>query len=102
MQEYFFIAVSTKENLEICKKYAYAGFPGTINGVWAYSDIKVGDFVTFLYGARAHNLYRVIKKEAIADAEKVPPWKPIYFILKSLAGHAVFLFDCILNQVANL
>ena len=79
MQEYFFIAVSTKENLEICKKYAYAGFPDTINGVWAYSDIKVGDFVTFLYGARAHNLYRVTKKEAIADAEKVPPWKPIYF-----------------------
>jgi hypothetical protein len=79
MQEYFFIAISTKENLEICERYAYAGFPDTINGVWAYSDIKVGDYVTFLYGARAHNLYQVAKKEAIADARDVPPWKPIYF-----------------------
>jgi hypothetical protein len=79
MQEYFFIAISTRENLEICERHAYAGFPDTINGVWAYSDIKVGDYVTFLYGARAHNLYQVAKKEAIADARDVPPWKPIYF-----------------------
>lgn len=79
MQEYFFIAISTRENLEICERHAYAGFPETINGVWAYSDIKVGDYVTFLYGARARNLYQVAKKEAIADARDIPPWKPIYF-----------------------
>lgn len=58
MQEYFLIAVSTRENLEKCKKYAYAGFPDTINGAWAYHDIKVGDYITFLYGAKAHNLYQ--------------------------------------------
>lgn len=79
MQEYFFIAVSTRKNLELCERYAYAGFPDTINGAWAYSDIKVGDYVTFLYGARAHNLYHVAKKEAIANAQDVPPWKPIFF-----------------------
>lgn len=79
MQEYFFIAVSTRENLETCERHAYAGFPDTMNGVWAYSDIKVGDYITFLYGARAHNLYQVVKKEAIANAQDVPPWKPIYF-----------------------
>jgi len=79
MEEYFFIAVSTRENLEICKRHAYAGFPDTINGVWAYLDIKIGDFVTFLYGARAHNLYQVVKKEAIVNAENLPPWKPIHF-----------------------
>ena len=79
MQEYFFIAVSTRENLEICKRHAYAGFPDTRNGVWAYSDIKLGDYITFLYGARAHNLYQVVKKEAIANAKEFSPWKPIYF-----------------------
>lgn len=79
VQEYFFIAVSTRENLETCERHAYAGFPDTMNGVWAYSDIKVGDYITFLYGARAHNLYQVVKKEAIANAQDVPPWKPIYF-----------------------
>jgi hypothetical protein len=79
MQEYFFVAVSARENLEICKRYAYAGFPDTINGVWAYSDIKIGDYVTFLYGARAHNLYQVTKKEAIVNAKDIPPWEPIYF-----------------------
>jgi hypothetical protein len=79
MQSYFFIAVSTRENFEICRKHAYAGFPNTINGLWAFVDINVGDFVTFLYGARAYDLYKVVKKEAILDAENLPPWKNIHF-----------------------
>lgn len=77
--EYFFVAVSTKENLEICKRYALAGFMNNINGVWAFSDIKKGDFISFLYGAKAHNLYQVKEKEAIRNAEELPPWKPITF-----------------------
>lgn len=76
---YFFIAVSTKENLRLCKKYALAGFPSTTNGLWAYVDIQVGDYISFLYGARAHNLYQVTKKEAIKDAKNMPPWKSLTF-----------------------
>ena len=76
---YFLISVSNRENLELCKKFALAGFTNSINGAWAYVEINEGDFVSFLYGARAHNLYRVKKKEAIRDAKDLPPWKPITF-----------------------
>jgi hypothetical protein len=76
---YFFVAISTRENLKICKRYALAGFTNNINGVWAFSDITEGDFISFLYGAKAHNLYQVKEKEAIKDAEKLPPWKPLTF-----------------------
>jgi hypothetical protein len=79
MESYFFVAVSTSENFELCKRYACAGFPNTINGLWAYEDIGVGDFITFLYGARAHNLYKVVRKEAVTDAQTLPPWPSIHF-----------------------
>lgn len=55
-----------------------AGFPQTWSGLWAYVDIQVGDFLSFLYGGRAHNLYQVTKKEAIKNPENLPPpWEPI-------------------------
>ncbi|MDI6708461.1 MAG: hypothetical protein QME47_05200 [Candidatus Thermoplasmatota archaeon] len=79
MEEYFFVAVSTYENLEKCKKYGLAGFPSTINGAWTFSEIKVGDYITFLYGARAYNLYKVTNKEAIVNAKELPPWEPLRF-----------------------
>lgn len=79
MEEYFLVAVSTQENLDLCMKYAYAGFPDTLNGLWAYLDIKIGDYISFLYGAKAYNLYKVVKKDAIVDAVNVPPWKPLHF-----------------------
>jgi hypothetical protein len=56
-----------------------AGFPSGENGAWTFCEIDEGDFVSFLYGARAYNLYRVSEKIAIADAERVPPWKPLTF-----------------------
>ncbi|TET18241.1 MAG: hypothetical protein E3J75_00640 [Dehalococcoidia bacterium] len=71
---YFFVAVSSRKNLELCVKYALAGFPNSINGVWTFSEIQEGDFISFLYGAKAHNLYRVEGKEAIKDAKNLPPW----------------------------
>ncbi len=77
---YFFIAVSTRENLDLCKAYAVAGFPGSSSGAWAYSEIQESDFVTFLYGARAHNLYQVVSKAAVSNPENLPPpWKPLEF-----------------------
>jgi Endonuclease NucS C-terminal domain len=76
---YFLISVSTGENLELCLRYALAGFPGGENGAWTFSEIDEGDFVSFLYGARAYNLYQVGKKEAVAGAEHLPPWKPLIF-----------------------
>jgi len=79
MPSYFLISVSNKKNLELCKKYALAGFTNSINGVWTFCEIKEGDFVSFLYAAKAHNLYRVEKKAAFQNAEDLPPWKPITF-----------------------
>jgi hypothetical protein len=77
--EYFLLSVSNKDNLELCLKYALAGFTNSINGFWTYIDIEVGDYVSFLYGARVRNLYKVIKKEAFKNAEKLPPWQPVTF-----------------------
>lgn len=76
---YFLVSVSTRENLELCIRYALAGFPSSENGAWTFCEIEEGDFVSFLYGAKAYNLYRVAKREAIRDAEVLPPWKPLNF-----------------------
>ena len=76
---YFLISVSTRENLELCIRHGLAGFPSGESGAWTFCEIEEEDFVSFLYGARAHNLYRVAKREAISDAELLPPWKPLTF-----------------------
>jgi len=76
---YFLISVSNRENLDLCLKYALAGFPSGESGAWTFCEIEEGDFVSFLYGARVHNLYEVIQKEAIRGAEHLPPWRPLTF-----------------------
>ena len=79
MPDYFLISVSSKHNLDLCTKYALAGFTNSINGLWTFLDIEEGDYVSFLYGARVYNLYKVVKKEAYENADKLPPWPPITF-----------------------
>jgi hypothetical protein len=76
---YFLISVSTRENLELCVKHGLAGFPGGENGAWTFCEIREGDFVSFLYGARARNLYKVLKREALRNADSLPPWKLLRF-----------------------
>jgi len=76
---YFLVSVSTRENLDICIRYALAGFPSGENGAWTFCEIQKGDFVSFLYGARVYNLYRVAELEAISGAENLPPWPPLIF-----------------------
>ncbi|MCD6464250.1 hypothetical protein J7L02_01870 [Candidatus Woesearchaeota archaeon] len=76
---YFLVSLSNRENLGLCKKYALAGFTNSINGVWTFSELNEGDYLSFLYGARAHNLYQVVKKEAIENAVNIGPWKPVTF-----------------------
>jgi len=76
---YFLISVSTRENLDLCIKHGLAGFPSGESGAWTFCEIEEGDFVSFLYGARAHNLYRVRRREALCEAELIPPWKPLTF-----------------------
>jgi hypothetical protein len=56
-----------------------AGFPSGENGAWTFCEIAEGDFISFLYGARAHNLYEVSKREALRDALSLPPWEPLTF-----------------------
>ena len=76
---YFLVSVSNRKNLELCVKYALAGFTNSINGLWAFLDIDVGDYISFLYGARVRNLYKVVKKVAFKNADRLPPWEPITF-----------------------
>ncbi|WP_448377220.1 hypothetical protein [Fervidobacterium sp.] len=76
---YYLISVSNKENLDLCLEYNLAGFLSSQNGLWTFLDIDVGDYVSFLYGARVKNLYKVIRKVAYKNAESLPPWKPITF-----------------------
>src|SRR6266849_6668963 len=76
---YFLISVSTRENLELCVKHGLAGFPSGESGAWTFCEIQQGDFVSFLYGARAHNLYKVAKRAAMVAADRMPPWKPLTF-----------------------
>jgi hypothetical protein len=56
-----------------------AGFSNSGTGVWAYVDIREGDYISFLYAARALNLYRIVKKEAIVEFRDAPPWPPVTF-----------------------
>lgn len=76
---YYLISVSNRENLDLCIKHALAGFMNNRSGVWTFVEVQEGDFVSFLYGARAHNLYIVRQKEAFKQAKSVPPWQPITF-----------------------
>ncbi|MGB7750168.1 MAG: hypothetical protein WCF88_01335 [Candidatus Acidiferrales bacterium] len=74
---YFLISVSNRENLDLCIKYGLAGFLSGENGAWTFCEIQAGDFVSFLYGARVFNLYRVANREAISNAENIGPWEPL-------------------------
>jgi len=76
---YFLISVSNKTNLELCIKYALAGFTNSINGVWTFLELREGDFLSFLYGAKVFNLYKVEKKEAIEKAAEIGPWPSVTF-----------------------
>lgn len=78
-KSYFLISVSNKTNLDLCIKYALAGFTNSINGLWTFLDIKEGDYISFLYGAKARNLYVVESKDVIKDAESAPPWPSVTF-----------------------
>lgn len=71
---YFFVAVSTRKNLELCREYGLAGFPSSQNGAWTFADIEVGDYVSFVYGAKAYDLYEVGEKKAAMNAADLPPW----------------------------
>ena len=67
---YFLIAVSIKENLDLCIRHAMVGFTNSVNGVWSYEDINTGDFVSFLYGAKISNLYSVKDKFVVRNVEQ--------------------------------
>ena len=95
-QNYFLISVSNRKNLELCMKYALAGFTNSINGLWTYLDIEEGDYISFLYGARVRNLYKVIKKVAYKNAENLPPWPPVTF--KMSGNTYYFPFRLFLKQ----
>lgn len=76
---YFLVSVSNRINLDLCIKHALAGFTNSINGLWTFMEIQEGDFVSFLYGARVFNLYKVMKKEAIKNANTLSPWPSVTF-----------------------
>jgi len=71
---YFLVSVSNRTNLDLCMKHGLAGFTSSINGLWTFVEIQEGDYVSFLYGARVSNLYKVTEKRAFKNADKLPPW----------------------------
>jgi len=73
-----------------------AGFTNSINGLWTFFDIDVGDYVSFLYGARVRNLYKVVEKKAYKNAEKLPPWPPVTFKMSGKTYY--FPFRLFLSQ----
>ncbi len=97
---YFLISVSNRENLELCMRYAMAGFTNSINGFWTFVDIGEGDYISFLYGARVRNLYRVVKKLAYKNAKNLPPWPPVTF--KMSGNTYYFPFRLFLKQEREL
>lgn len=76
---YFLISVSNRVNLDLCIRHALAGFTNGISGLWTFCEIEEGDFISFLYGAKAFNLYRAKEKKAIRNAEDMPPWPSVTF-----------------------
>jgi hypothetical protein len=90
---YFLLSVSNGTNLNLCIKYALAGFTNSINGLWTYSDIQKSDHVSFLYGAKVFNLYKVIKKTAFKNANDLPPWPPITFRMSGKTYYFPFRLD---------
>ncbi|XRO74929.1 endonuclease NucS domain-containing protein [Methanocaldococcus sp. 28A] len=94
---YYLIAVSNRENLEICKKELIAGFPSSKNGFWTYLEIKEGDYISFLYGAKIYNLYRVSKKIVNGNIEdSKEPWGTIVF---QSGKEYTFPFRLLLEQI---
>lgn len=89
---YFFVAVSTRENLDLCREYGLAGFPGSQNGAWTFADVEEGDFVSFVYGAHAYDLYEVEDKRAVLNAGDVPPW-PALELTRGGTYHFPFRLD---------
>lgn len=67
-----------------------AGFTSSISGAWTFLEINEGDYISFLYGARVHNLYRVEKKVAFKNAEKLPPWPPVTFSMSGFTYYFPF------------
>jgi len=90
---YFLLSVSTRENLDLCRKYALAGTTNSASGAWAFVEIKVGDYVSLLYGAKAYDLYRVERKYALRGAENVGPWPMITFKESGLSYYFPFRLE---------
>jgi len=86
---YFLVSVSTRKNLNLCIEHSLAGFPSSQGGAWTFCEITQGDLISFLYGAKAYNLYRVKTKEAIREAQVLPPpWE----LLKSRKPGKTYFF----------
>ena len=97
---YFLISLANRGNLDLCIDYAMAGFTNSINGAWTFVEIDEGDYISFLYGARAHNLYQVEKKIALKDAHKLPPWPSVTF---RMSGHTYYFpYRLLLKPVREL
>jgi hypothetical protein len=94
---YFLVSVSNRTNLDLCIKHALAGFTNSISGLWTFCEIEKEDFVSFLYGAKVFNLYRVKEKEAIRNADHLPPWPSVTF---KMSGRTYFFpFRLVLDPI---
>lgn len=96
---YFLIALANRNNLELCLQHNLAGFTNNASGLWTFTEIQEGDFISFLYGARIFNLYRVEKKKAFKNSDKMGPWEKL--TLRSKKAYT-FPFRLFLTPIRKL
>lgn len=90
MPNYFLVSVSKHSHLDLCLKHAMAGFTNSLAGAWTFVEIQEGDFISFLYAAKAFNLYKVIHKKAISDFAKDSLWPSVTFRVSGRTYHFPF------------
>lgn len=75
----FLISISTPKNLDLCINYSLDGLTYSVIGLYTFVDVQKEGFVPSCYGAKAHNINIVKKKDAVRNAELVPSWQSIIF-----------------------
>lgn len=98
----YFLIVVSNENLQVCRETALAGFPAEREergkagpGLWAYCDIRLGDFVSFYRTGAIFDVYRVVNKYVLRSSEEPrfdPGWRRV--------GGRAFPYRLVLEPVA--
>lgn len=73
---FYALSVPAEINLHLCRQLMLAGFPASRGGRLAFTEIDVGDLVTFLFEGEFYDLFEVERKICLRDdiAKNAGPW----------------------------